>query len=227
MTRELSLNLPAHASNVYYRDEIGNVSTSHLRYEKDKTVLEFKPRYPLFGGWNYTWNYGYNVPIGDFVRYHSESDRYILNIPFINVLPRVTYDKVQVRIILPEGARYEMVFFFSLFFFSLNLTKKKKTKYTWILIFSNVKVETPFTVDKESHTVHKTYLDTIGRYLIVLDKFNVLNDHSKNIQISYTYSSIELLRKPLVVSSCLLGAFLLSMVYSRMEFGIGKSEKKS
>ncbi|PKY53301.1 Ribophorin I [Rhizophagus irregularis] len=196
MTRELSLSLPAHASNVYYRDEIGNVSTSHLRYEQDKTVLEFKPRYPLFGGWNYTWYYGYNVPIGDFVKYHSESGRYIMNIPFINVLPRVTYDKVQVRIILPEGA-------------------------------SNIKVETPFPVDKESHGVHKTYLDTIGRYLIVLDKFNVLNDHSKNFQISYTYNSFELLRKPLAVSVCLLGAFLLSMVYSRMEFGIGKSEKKS
>lgn len=119
MTRELSLRLPAHASNVYYRDEIGNVSTSHLRYEQDKTVLEFKPRYPLFGGWNYTWYYGYNVPIGDFVRYHSESGRYILNIPFINVLPRVTYDKVQVRIILPEGARYEILFF-SFFFFEFN-----------------------------------------------------------------------------------------------------------
>lgn len=95
------------------------------------------------------------------------------------------------------------------------------------MTFSNIKVETPFLVDKESHGVHKTYLDTIGRYLIVLDKFNVLNDHSKNIQISYTYNSFEFLRKPLAVSACLLGAFLLSMVYSRMEFGIGKSEKKS
>ncbi|RIA96849.1 Ribophorin I [Glomus cerebriforme] len=195
MALDLSLSLPAHASDVYYRDEIGNVSTSHLRSEQDKTVLEFKPRYPLFGGWNYTWYHGYNVPIGDFVRYHSESGRYILNIPFVNVFPQATYDKVQVRIILPEGA-------------------------------SNVKVETPFTVDKETYGVHKTYLDTIGRYLIVLDKFNVINDHSKNIQISYTYNSFELLRKPLVISTYLLGAFLLSMIYSRMEFGIGKSEKK-
>lgn len=88
-----------------------------------------------------------------------------------------------------------------------------------------MKVETPFHVDKESHAVHKTYLDTIGRYLIVLDKFNALNDHAKNIQVSYTYGSFELLRKPLAASTCILGAFLLSMVYSRMEFGIGKSEK--
>ncbi|CAG8497077.1 11419_t:CDS:2 [Funneliformis caledonium] len=196
MTRELTLSLPIHVSDVYYRDEIGNVSTSNLRYEQDKTIFDFKPRYPLFGGWNYTWYYGYNVPLGDFVRYHYESGRYILNIPFVNVFPQAIHDKVQVRIILPEGA-------------------------------SDVKVETPFVIDKETHGVHKTYLDTIGRYLIVLEKSNVVNDHSKNIQISYTYSSLELLRKPLSVSLFLLGPFLLSMIYSRIEFSIGKSKRKT
>jgi oligosaccharyltransferase complex subunit alpha (ribophorin I) len=105
MARELILNLPVHASDIYYRDEIGNVSTSRLSYERDKTVLKLKTRYPLFGGWNYTWHHGYNVPLGDFVRYNSESGRYILNIPFINLFPQVIYDKVQVRIVLPEDAR--------------------------------------------------------------------------------------------------------------------------
>ena len=88
-------------------------------------------------------------------------------------------------------------------------------------------METPFPIDRESHAIHKTYLDTIGRPLIVLDKFNVINDHSKDIQISYAYNSFELMRKPLTVSKYLLGAFLLSMVYSRIEFGIGKSKKKN
>jgi oligosaccharyltransferase complex subunit alpha (ribophorin I) len=105
MVRDLLLNLPVNASDIYYRDEIGNVSTSRLSYERDKTVLTIMPRYPLFGGWNYTWYHGYNVPLRDFARYHSESGRYIMNIPFINMFPQVIYDKVQVRIILPEGAR--------------------------------------------------------------------------------------------------------------------------
>ncbi|CAG8741894.1 12383_t:CDS:2, partial [Racocetra fulgida] len=86
------------------KDEIGNVSTSRLRNERDTTVLEFRPRYPLFGGWNYTWYYGYNVPLGDFLRHHK-SGRYILNIPFVNPLHNAAFDHVQVRIILPEGAR--------------------------------------------------------------------------------------------------------------------------
>src|SRR5438552_2009874 len=99
MARDLSLLLPPRAADVYYRDEIGNVSTTKFRNERDKSVLEFKPRYPLFGGWNYTWNHGYNVPLEDFLRYHSESGRYILNIPFISSFPQTTYDEVKIYVI--------------------------------------------------------------------------------------------------------------------------------
>ncbi|RIB10885.1 Ribophorin I [Gigaspora rosea] len=194
MARDFSINLPAHASDVYYRDEIGNVSTSRLRNERDAKVLEFRPRYPLFGGWNYTWYHGYNVPLGDFLRYHK-SGRYILNIPFVNPLHNAAFDHVQVRIILPEGA-------------------------------SNVKVETPFPINKETHGVHKTYFDSKGRYLVVLDKFNVVDDHSKHFQVSYEYNSLELLRKPLVATTFFLCGFLLNMIFSRMEFTIGKKSNK-
>src|SRR2546423_3346818 len=64
--RDLKVDLPVNSKDIYYRDEIGNVSTSGLRYERDKTVLQFRPRYPLFGGWNYTWYHGYNLPIENF-----------------------------------------------------------------------------------------------------------------------------------------------------------------
>ncbi|CAH1758130.1 6209_t:CDS:2 [Entrophospora sp. SA101] len=186
----LKIDLPINTKDIYYRDEIGNVSTSHLEYhyQKDKgnsVFLKIKPRFPLFGGWNYTWNHGYNVPLGDFVRYHSESDQYILNIPFMNLLPNATYDQVQIRIILPEGAK-------------------------------DVKVELPFPIDEEIHSIHKTYLDTIGRYLITLKKNNLVSEHSKFFQVSYKYNNLELLRKPLMLFIVFLGGFLLNMIYSRM-----------
>ncbi|CAG8595776.1 1297_t:CDS:2 [Ambispora gerdemannii] len=167
--RDLQLLLPPRASDVYYRDEVGNVSTSTFRNERDRSVLDFKPRYPLFGGWNYTWNHGYNVPLSDFVRYHPKSDRYILNVPFLRAFTQTMYDKVQVRVMLPEGAK-------------------------------NVKVDIPFSLDKLTHGVFKTNLDTTGRYLVVLEKTNVVDEHFENFQISYTYDNLELLRKPFVVS---------------------------
>ena len=36
--------LPAAARDVYYRDEIGNISTSHLREDEDFIELELTPR---------------------------------------------------------------------------------------------------------------------------------------------------------------------------------------
>ena len=36
--------LPAAASDVYYRDEIGNISTSHLRPDEEFVELELRPR---------------------------------------------------------------------------------------------------------------------------------------------------------------------------------------
>lgn len=37
--------LPASATDVYYRDEIGNISTSHLRSDEDFTEVILRPRY--------------------------------------------------------------------------------------------------------------------------------------------------------------------------------------
>ncbi|TGZ54188.1 Dolichyl-diphosphooligosaccharide--protein glycosyltransferase subunit 1 [Temnothorax longispinosus] len=54
--------LPAAASDIYYRDEIGNISTSHTRVKKDSVELTLRPRFPLFGGWKTRYTIGYNVP---------------------------------------------------------------------------------------------------------------------------------------------------------------------
>lgn len=54
--------LPASAQDVYYRDEIGNISTSHLQVLDDSVEVEVRPRFPLFGGWKTHYIIGYNLP---------------------------------------------------------------------------------------------------------------------------------------------------------------------
>lgn len=54
--------LPASAQDVYYRDEIGNISTSHLQVLDDSVEVEIRPRFPLFGGWKTHYLIGYNLP---------------------------------------------------------------------------------------------------------------------------------------------------------------------
>lgn len=99
----LTFDLPALARDPYFRDEVGNVSTSHFRVEKDKAVLELTPRYPLFGGWNYTWYYGYNTDLSQYV-HKAKSGKYVLNIKFVENVKDMTVDKAVVRVVLPEGA---------------------------------------------------------------------------------------------------------------------------
>lgn len=59
---DLQTVLPAAARDVYYRDEIGNISTSAMRELDDMVEVELRPRFPLFGGWKTKYTIGYNVP---------------------------------------------------------------------------------------------------------------------------------------------------------------------
>lgn len=97
--------LPKDASGAYYRDEVGNVSTSNFRNEQDKSVLEIQPRFPLFGGWKTTWYLGYNVPLKYFVRYvKGGGGEYILKFLFVENVQSMTIEDAQVKVILPEGS---------------------------------------------------------------------------------------------------------------------------
>lgn len=49
--KEMTAVLPREASSLYFRDEIGNVSTSSVRRLRDKTEVRLQPRFPLLGGW--------------------------------------------------------------------------------------------------------------------------------------------------------------------------------
>ena len=49
--KEMTAVLPRDASSLYFRDEIGNVSTSVVRRLRDKTEVRLQPRFPLLGGW--------------------------------------------------------------------------------------------------------------------------------------------------------------------------------
>ncbi|CDS08914.1 hypothetical protein LRAMOSA10275 [Lichtheimia ramosa] len=194
--KTLTFELPAAARDVYYRDEIGNVSTSRLNYGPDKATLQLFPRYPLYGGWIYTWFHGYNVDASQFVRYSSKSRQYILNLNFVENVQDMVIDKAELRVVLPEGAK-------------------------------NVQVAIPFGYDSLEHTVHYTNFDSTGRYVVVIQKNNVVREHQQPIQITYDYPSSRLLQKPLVASAAVFILFLASILFSRLSLSIESPAKKS
>jgi Ribophorin I len=63
--RRLIAEIPRAAAGVYYRDHIGNVSTSGLfasHASPALALLVLDLRYPLYGGWSTAWYQGWNVP---------------------------------------------------------------------------------------------------------------------------------------------------------------------
>ena len=84
------------------------------------------------------------------------------------------------------------------------------------------KVNIPFQVDKSDISKTYTYLDTIGRTMIVLEKHNVIDEHQGPIEIEYEFPNVMLLLKPTVVSVFLLGIFAVFIIWSRLDFSIVK-----
>lgn len=98
-------NLPPDATDVRYKDLIGNVTSSRLKAPtKDKRALQLTFRYPLMGGWrNYFW-----------VSYALLRDRYVRRVDkgeyklTVGLFPSLNLDllceKLSVRVYLPEFA---------------------------------------------------------------------------------------------------------------------------
>lgn len=95
--------LPATAFDVYYRDDIGNISTSNLRTGLKQVIAELRPRFPLFGGWKTHYIIGYSIPLKDYLS--DEGNQYTLKIPFVDhIFDNAVIDEAVINIIFPEGA---------------------------------------------------------------------------------------------------------------------------
>jgi oligosaccharyltransferase complex subunit alpha (ribophorin I) len=96
--------LPENANDVYYKDLVGNVTTSNFRLEKRRSVLELRPRYPVYGGWKYTWFHGYTIPQLGFLS-SLGNDEHELSVSLLPSIKGLVCEKAKLKVILPEGAR--------------------------------------------------------------------------------------------------------------------------
>lgn len=167
--KNMVLPLPVGSRDAYFTDEIGNVSTSKFRSSFREANLELKPRYPIFGGWNYTFTVGWNNDLANFMT--RSGTKHYLRVPFLEGPENIYYEDVLVRIILPEGA-------------------------------SNLKLSSPVTANREMHGIHKTFMDTTGRSVIILTAQNLVDEKAKQeMYIEYDYSTTAIYRKPGVLMS--------------------------
>ena len=109
----LMLQLPPGISNVYYYDRVGNVTTSRFRSApsvpkgttpKQFSIFEMRPRFPMMGGWNYSFTLGWDSALQDSASYDSKEGKYIVAVPMMTKYPDTVVNEAEVRIVLPEGA---------------------------------------------------------------------------------------------------------------------------
>ncbi|KAI0832298.1 oligosaccharyl transferase alpha subunit [Trametes gibbosa] len=113
MLAGINLLLPAGIHSAYFYDLVGNVSTSRLSTTPSTpkgvnsntySMLELRPRYPVMGGWNYSFTLGWDSPLEDYAGYDKETGKYIVGVPLITVIPTAVVDDAEITLILPEGA---------------------------------------------------------------------------------------------------------------------------
>lgn len=120
--RHLQSEYPYYVKGMYIGDYIGNISSSHAFRSSSAVELDFKPRYPLCGGWQNDWNQGYNMP----TRFHlqeslTSADMYKLTVPFYHSYDILLTEDYTVNVVLPMGATDINVSFPDHFFNLLSL----------------------------------------------------------------------------------------------------------
>jgi dolichyl-diphosphooligosaccharide---protein glycosyltransferase subunit 1 (ribophorin I) len=184
--------IPKLAKEVYYRDAIGNVTTSRLRRDRQHTSFEVTPRYPMVGGWKSDFFIGYNLP-SQSALYQNKDDpsQFVLELDFGSPFPEVVIDNLKIRVAMPEGA-------------------------------TDIKFAVPYELDSYELTSHKTYLDTTGRPALVIEKSNVVAMHNtKKLRITYRYSGAAIYREPLMLVSIFFSFFVIAMMYMRVNLSLG------
>nr|GLL23226.1 dolichyl-diphosphooligosaccharide--protein glycosyltransferase subunit 1B [Ipomoea trifida] len=187
--KHLLAELPPRVHSVYYRDNIGNISSSRLRTSAKKSELLIEPRYPLFGGWKATFVIGYGVPLNDFLYESTNGDRY-LNYSFGCPLAETVVDKLTIKVVLPEGSK-------------------------------NPSAVVPFPFEQRLEKKY-SYLDVVGRTVIVLEKKNVVPEHNHPFQVHYQFNKIFMLAEPLMLTGAFFLFFVACTTYLQMDLSIRK-----
>ncbi|RMZ91563.1 hypothetical protein DV736_g1211, partial [Chaetothyriales sp. CBS 134916] len=204
--RELKVPLKPGSVDAYFTDDIGNVSTSRYRADAVREAsLELKPRYPLFGGWNYSFRIGWNNALPSFLRkLKTPADTYILSVPLLEgpkMAEGIQYEQFIFRILLPEGS----------------------TKVRW-----EVHGGSGLPGLDAEQTLHKTYMDTLGRTELRFTAANVVDEaRDAEIVVTYQYTFAAALRKPLTIVAGMVGVFVVAYAIGSLDTSIGKKAAKA
>lgn len=192
--------LPIQATNIYYRDQIGNISTSDITVHAAKGELELavETRFPLFGGWKTQFYIGYSLPTEVCLFQNNQDGKYKLKFDFFTVFQNVWVDELEIKVILPEGAE-------------------------------DFDVNVPYAVEQSSSRRY-TFLDSHfngGRPVLTFKAKNVVPEHDGQVVITYTFDKTRMLFEPAVLISSFFLFFVCCMALTRLDASSASSTKST
>lgn len=178
--------IPAQAYDVDVRDENGRLTGQMQRKPgsalgPDYHMYMVSPRYPLTGGWNYSFELTYKLPLSSVLKVAQEDQNVReLSVPLFLSHFDIAIEDFTLRFNLPEDAQVEQYFY--------NAIDPER-------VFDRL-------------NTYKTYLSTKGEVSLELNIENLNKEHAKTIKLVYTYPWWGILRKPLALLFGLIFAVL-------------------
>lgn len=90
---------------------------------------------------------------------------------------------------------------------------------------TNIKLIPPYSVSRLPDQVHYTYLDTVGRPVIIFSKQNLVENHIADFNLKYNFSKVLMIQEPLLIIAFLYALFLIVIVWTRLDFSITKDSQ--
>ena len=194
--RSATVKLPVDAWGLYFRDEVGNITSAYPERKDDAIEIALFPRFALLGGWNLTWDISYNAPSSNYLTKHVSESDYVLKLDLGYLLTDIPSDKYHLRVALPEGAEI----------LDVTIPGQKPSINGQVKTFS--------------------YLDFVGRPTVNLTFYNFLPRVNPNqtLIIRYRFKGFLLIVEPLYLSIGLFLCFSIYLVVSRLDLSFGHEE---
>lgn len=193
----LSGTLPKTARWIYFKDGIGNISSSTVRPSRSRLDVRLEPRFPLSPGWRTTFKFGYSLPLP--VVAGREGGRVRVTVPLGTPLQGVSADLLATTIILPEGASA----------IEVNTPFGEE-----VVAITRGRIAT--TLDTVGRpTVTATVKNAVGEHM------------AAPLVVSYAFSPLRPFVEPLMLVGAFAGVFGVALVARRTDMSLGGGEKKA
>ncbi|KYQ99885.1 dolichyl-diphosphooligosaccharide-protein glycotransferase [Tieghemostelium lacteum] len=190
---EIKEIVPRDSADFYYRDQIGNISTSTYTYNTNSITLKIVPRFPLYGGWKNEFYTGYNLPIDKFLSRDLDTGRYVLNVSMGVNIEGIYVGDHEIRFVLPEGAS-DIEF----------------------------KLPNQIQPVSHRFENRKTFLDTVGRPVLIISTHDTTYENLRYVQVSFNLSYFSIFHEALLVTGAVFAFCILVMILTRVDFSLSK-----